>query len=62
MIFRDYLLPAICFLLLSTTALNGQHYFQQQTNYKINATLDTTEKTLDLIIDLAYINNSPNWV
>jgi len=51
----------LCFLICSLgTAVSAQDYFQQQTNYKINATLDTLEKTLALDLVLTYTNNSPD--
>ena len=51
----------LCFLICSLgTAISAQDYFQQQTNYKINATLDTLEKSLALDLVLTYTNNSPD--
>ena len=57
------LFKQVLFVLIFQFVLQGtvyaQSYFQQRTDYKIRATLDTLDKTLTGDIILSYTNNSP---
>ena len=41
-------------------AQNNNHYFQQEVNYRIVATLDDVKHTLNGVIEFEYVNNSPD--